>query len=535
VLRIRSSNLSRYVALSSLLHLLFIAWVLRYVHQTSQGAHLHAPVRVTIVAPALPAGPMPGMSNKPPVPSPTQPHPAMPNLPPPVPSPLMATRATALPVLSPASTLPPPARDIDRQLPVAGVSASARVPELSPFLTPRPPIQSPAPTVPPKAPESAPSPIVTNIPKPAAPAPEVPVPSQSVRPPVDRPDQERVTLPRPQVSQRVPSPPRTVTKTSPPRVTPAQAPDAHTPAAVVVPAAPTPTQNVPPPRTLPMRRKPVEVPRTTPTQPPVNTLPSVSATPTPHTPPVYQLPPARPRISTSAPAASVSTAPAPAVPSPSVPPSTQPSRPSADRPVQERVTLPQPQVPQHVPSPPRAVAKTPSFEPPPANTRSPEPTILRPDVPPAHQPPPSAVATIPLSPMPQRQTRDDQSQEVIDTPRLTPRTPGSSLPSRAGLGKPTLFARRQPTFETPPRFIHQPKPVYPRTARRQGWEGTVVLDIEMLADGTVGDIKIAKSSGYPVLDQAAQKAVKKWRHIPVQSNGTAVTRRANLPIRFQLN
>jgi protein TonB len=63
----------------------------------------------------------------------------------------------------------------------------------------------------------------------------------------------------------------------------------------------------------------------------------------------------------------------------------------------------------------------------------------------------------------------------------------------------------------------------------------VVLDIEMLADGTVGDIKIAKSSGYPVLDQAAQKAVKKWRHIPVQSNGAAVTRRANLPIRFQLN
>ncbi|MEE8305270.1 MAG: energy transducer TonB, partial [Candidatus Tectomicrobia bacterium] len=67
------------------------------------------------------------------------------------------------------------------------------------------------------------------------------------------------------------------------------------------------------------------------------------------------------------------------------------------------------------------------------------------------------------------------------------------------------------------------------------WQGTVVLDIAMLADGTIGAVKIAESSGYPLLDAAAQKAVKKWQHIPVQHNGVPVARRANLPIRFRLD
>jgi protein TonB len=56
----------------------------------------------------------------------------------------------------------------------------------------------------------------------------------------------------------------------------------------------------------------------------------------------------------------------------------------------------------------------------------------------------------------------------------------------------------------------------------------------MLADGTIGDIKVAKSSGHPLLDAAAQKAVKQWRHVPEKRHGVAVTRWANLPVRFQL-
>ncbi len=89
--------------------------------------------------------------------------------------------------------------------------------------------------------------------------------------------------------------------------------------------------------------------------------------------------------------------------------------------------------------------------------------------------------------------------------------------------------------EQRPPFVYQPKPTYPLIARRRGWQGTVLLDLELLANGTVGKIKVAISSGYPPLDAAARKAVSKWRHIPVQRDGAPVTKQANLPIHFRLD
>jgi protein TonB len=101
-------------------------------------------------------------------------------------------------------------------------------------------------------------------------------------------------------------------------------------------------------------------------------------------------------------------------------------------------------------------------------------------------------------------------------------------------------ARRAPTselspFESRPNFVYQPKPAYPLIAKRRGWEGTVTLDIELRADGSVGDIKVAQSSGYPLLDEAALDQVKTWRHIPVKRDGVPVTRRAHQPLVFKLD
>jgi protein TonB len=90
-------------------------------------------------------------------------------------------------------------------------------------------------------------------------------------------------------------------------------------------------------------------------------------------------------------------------------------------------------------------------------------------------------------------------------------------------------------FETRPNFVYQPDPVYPLLAKRRGWEGTVTLDIELRADGSVGDIKVAQSSGHALLDQAAMDKVKTWRHIPVKRDGVPVTRRAHQPLVFKLD
>lgn len=55
------------------------------------------------------------------------------------------------------------------------------------------------------------------------------------------------------------------------------------------------------------------------------------------------------------------------------------------------------------------------------------------------------------------------------------------------------------------------KPDYPAQARRLGWQGITEVAVEVGADGTVLTTTIAKSSGYPVLDRAALRAVRTWR------------------------
>jgi TonB family protein len=53
-------------------------------------------------------------------------------------------------------------------------------------------------------------------------------------------------------------------------------------------------------------------------------------------------------------------------------------------------------------------------------------------------------------------------------------------------------------------------PLYPYLARKMGYQGVVELKIEILTSGTVGKVLVTKSSGFPILDDSALKAVKEW-------------------------
>jgi protein TonB len=83
--------------------------------------------------------------------------------------------------------------------------------------------------------------------------------------------------------------------------------------------------------------------------------------------------------------------------------------------------------------------------------------------------------------------------------------------------------------------VHQPKPEYPLAARQQGWEGTVTLRLEMVADGTVGAVQILKSSGHPLLDSAAQEAAKAWTHVPATQDGGAMSGWVDIDLTFALD
>lgn len=80
-----------------------------------------------------------------------------------------------------------------------------------------------------------------------------------------------------------------------------------------------------------------------------------------------------------------------------------------------------------------------------------------------------------------------------------------------------------------------PKPDYPMIARRNGFEGVVLLRVFVLEDGTVGRIDLEKSSGYEMLDKSALDGVKDWIFIPGKRNGTPISSWVTVPIRFQLS
>ncbi len=55
---------------------------------------------------------------------------------------------------------------------------------------------------------------------------------------------------------------------------------------------------------------------------------------------------------------------------------------------------------------------------------------------------------------------------------------------------------------------------YPFFARIFHREGTTELSLTVLADGTVSDVKVAKSSGHDGLDDSAVECVSRWHYRP---------------------
>ncbi|OQW69466.1 MAG: hypothetical protein BVN34_03885 [Proteobacteria bacterium ST_bin12] len=90
----------------------------------------------------------------------------------------------------------------------------------------------------------------------------------------------------------------------------------------------------------------------------------------------------------------------------------------------------------------------------------------------------------------------------------------------------------------PPRFgvsyLNNPAPDYPATSRRLGEEGRVLMKVLVSADGAAEDVQIEKSSGSERLDDAAMKAVKRWRFIPAKKNNQALSAYVIVPVKFSL-
>lgn len=79
-----------------------------------------------------------------------------------------------------------------------------------------------------------------------------------------------------------------------------------------------------------------------------------------------------------------------------------------------------------------------------------------------------------------------------------------------------------------------PAPVYPRESRLRGEEGTVVLEVDVAADGSVTAIRVIEDCPFPRITRAAMDAMKKARFSPATRDGVAVPSRVRVPFRFAL-
>ncbi|MHB1246564.1 MAG: energy transducer TonB [Sulfuriferula sp.] len=132
-----------------------------------------------------------------------------------------------------------------------------------------------------------------------------------------------------------------------------------------------------------------------------------------------------------------------------------------------------------------------------------------------------------------------KSVEVVPAPSSAP-TVAEPEPEPTPVISPPLAiaAAPAPPPLAPPRFsvayLHNPPPPYPLMARRNGYQGTVVVRAEVSVGGDCLQAQVEKSSGYAVLDQAALEAVKQWRFLPARRGNQTVAAWVEVPVTFRL-
>ncbi|MFH1077507.1 MAG: energy transducer TonB [Pseudomonadota bacterium] len=87
----------------------------------------------------------------------------------------------------------------------------------------------------------------------------------------------------------------------------------------------------------------------------------------------------------------------------------------------------------------------------------------------------------------------------------------------------------------PPRCLVNAPPLYPLLARRKGYEGAVMVEAFVGCSGQTNNLRVYKSSGYAVLDEAAITSVKGWLFEPGVENGKKTDMIVRIPVLFKLN
>ena len=90
-------------------------------------------------------------------------------------------------------------------------------------------------------------------------------------------------------------------------------------------------------------------------------------------------------------------------------------------------------------------------------------------------------------------------------------------------------------YDTPPRALHTFEPVYPSMARESGFEGTVVINVNLDEHGRIQRAWVASASAPELLITTALDAVYRFEFSPGLMRGVPVRSTVAIPFRFHLN
>lgn len=158
-----------------------------------------------------------------------------------------------------------------------------------------------------------------------------------------------------------------------------------------------------------------------------------------------------------------------------------------------------------------AISRPPT--PPAAESPRPEPApyLTAPDAALPLAAPPAIEPSRPLPPMldvPPSPPRPDARPDASTLPEI------SLPPAQPEASPPRLAAGATARIENKPKLLtdlSRLRKSYPPEARRNGWEGTVVLDLVIDAEGRLASASIHTSSGHATLDRAALRMIRSAR------------------------
>jgi periplasmic protein TonB len=145
-------------------------------------------------------------------------------------------------------------------------------------------------------------------------------------------------------------------------------------------------------------------------------------------------------------------------------------------------------------------------------------------------PPPKIETPPPFVPPPEVAIELPVEQSASTAIQQTTQTRPVAQPPPA---PPTAVVPRTAPKSDPRRPLTQPE--YPPSSRRAGEAGTVILEVYVLENGRVGEARVKQSSGFPRLDEAAVREVKRsWRLVPGTENGKPAPMWGQFAVTFKL-